>query len=429
MSGGAGVGKKLLNFLPGQGGLEVLKEKVRNRVLDMVEREELLDLLQELIKIPSHKQVEWQEDRVVQFIYNYLQGAGFSDLKLQYIMENRPNILARLPGKGGGRSLLFNGHTDTVPPYNMVIHPHQPLIKDGFLYGLGAVDMKGSLAAMLLAMVLVKRAGIALQGDLLFTGVIDQEQCSLGTVDLVRRGFKADYAVVGEPTNLDICVAHKGMEWMKIIVRGRSAHGSTPDKGRNPIYMGARIAREIEKLNNRLQDKYHPLVGSPSINVGVMSGGDDPNIVPQVCFLELDRRWTPEETLESLYRDVEQILNRLKLAYPGYQYELLPMDYRTCPLRNIPLDVDPDELIVRSLRRNLKEFTGKDSGSTSFRGWSDAALLSRDLGIPAVVFGPGQLEKAHAADEGVEIEKLMIALRVYLGLILDICGCSEEGGR
>ncbi len=402
------------------------KEQARDRVLQLFDRDELLDLLKELIKIPSHKQVDWQEDRLAQFIFNYLQEEGFEDLKLDYIMENRPNILASLPGEGGGKSLAFNGHLDTVPPYNMAIPPYQPLLKNGFLYGLGAVDMKGSLAAMLLAMVLVKRSGLRLRGDLHFTGVIDQEQCSLGTVDLVRRGFKVDYAVVGEPTNLKICVAHKGMEWMKVIIRGKSAHGSTPDKGRNPIYMAARVAREIEKLNETLQKKHHPLVGSPSINVGVIAGGDDPNIVPQVCFLELDRRWTPEESLESLYQDVEQILNRLKLAYPGYQYELLSMEDRTCPLRNIPLDVDPDIPLVNSLRGNLKEFTGTDPGSTSFRGWSDAALLVRDLSIPSVVFGPGLLEKAHAADEGIAIENLIIALKVYTGLIIDICGFSGE---
>jgi len=404
----------------------VKKEIAREKVLQNFDRDELLELLKDLIKIPSHKQVEWQEDRLARFIFNYLQGEGIENVKMEYIMENRPNVMAILPGQGGGKNLAFNGHLDTVPPYNMAIPPYQPQIKNGRLYGLGAVDMKGSLAAMLLAMTLVKRSGLASQGDLHFTGVIDQEQCSLGTVELVRRGFKVDYAVVGEPTNLKICVAHKGMEWMKVIIRGKSAHGSTPDKGKNPIYMAARVAREIENLNEKLQKKHHPLVGSPSINVGVISGGDDPNIVPQVCFLEMDRRWTPEESLESLYQDVELILNRLKLAYPGYQYELLPMDDRTCPLRNIPLDVNPEIPLVRSLRKNLEEFTGTDPGSTSFRGWSDAALLVRDLGIPSVVFGPGRLEKAHAADEGIEIENLITALRVYLGLIIDICGVSEK---
>lgn len=408
------------------------KEQARKKVLGLFDRGELLDLLKELIKIPSHKQVEWQEDRLAQFVFNFLQGEGILDLELDYIKENRPNILARISGKGKGKSLMLNGHLDTVPPYNMSIPPYQPQIKNGLLYGLGSVDMKSSLAAMLLAMVLIKRSALELQGDLHFTGVIDQEQCSLGTVELVRRGIKVDYAVVGEPTNLNICVAHKGMEWMKIIVRGKSAHGSTPDKGRNPIYMAARIAREIEKLNEKLQKNHHPLVGSPSINVGVIAGGDDPNIVPQVCFLELDRRYTPEETIESLYQDVEHILNKLKLAYPGYHCELLPMDDRICSLRNIPFEVDPEIQLVKSLRQNLKDFSGTESGTTAFRGWSDAALLFRELSIPSVVFGPGKLEKAHASDEGIEIEKLILALKVYVGLILDICGYSaqesEKGG-
>lgn len=403
-----------------------MQNRVLDRVLSLFQEEELLALLKKMIAIPSHKQVPWQEDRMAQFIYDTLQQAGIEELHLDYIQENRPNIMARIPGSGGGKSLLLNGHLDTIPPYHMAIPPHQPHVKDGYLYGLGAVDMKGSLSAMILAMILIKRAGIQLKGDCWFTGVIDQEQCSLGTVELVRQGFQADYAVVGEPTDLKICVAHKGMEWMKVMVRGHSTHGSTPEKGANAIYHGCRIARELEKFNASLQEKHHPLVGSPSINLGVITGGDDPNIVPRVCFLELDRRWTPEESRENLYMEISRILNRLKLAYPEYHCEIIPMDDRVCSLGNIPLEVEEDIPLVQSLQQCIAHLSPYEAVVTSFRAWSDAALLHRELGIPAVVFGPGKPERAHAADEGIEVSTLIAAARIYTGLILDICGVAHE---
>lgn len=403
----------------------MLKIQAYQKCMKLFAPAELTELLKRMISIPSHKQVSWQEDQMAQFVYDFLASEGIEDLKLDYIDENRPNVLAKIPGLGMGKSLLFNGHLDTIPPYNMIVPPYSPQEKDHKIFGLGAVDMKGPIAAMLMAIALCCRAEIPLKGDLHFTGVVDQEQRSLGTVELVRSGYKVDYAIIGEPTNLAIGVAHKGMEWMKIIIRGKSAHGSTPEKGANAIYQAARVAKEIEKLNQVLQQKDHPLVGSPSINVGVISGGDDPNIVPHVCFLELDRRYTPEETRDSLYQEIKHILTSLKIVYPDYQCEVIPMEDRVCPLGNIPLDLDPHNELVIALQENLKEFTGQNPVTTAFRAWSDAALLHKELAIPSLVFGPGRSEKAHAADEGIEESKLIEAVKVYLTTIFDICGLAN----
>lgn len=397
-----------------------MTSKIAAKILDSFCSDRVIRLLEDLIRIPSHKQVEWQEDRLVLFLADYFTKNGIDEVEVDYICEDRPNLIARLSGGGGGKSLMLNGHTDTIPPYNMVIPPYEPQIKNGFIYGLGSVDMKGSLAAMVLAMILVKESGLLLKGDLIFAGVIDQEQCSKGTVRLVKETFSTDYAVVGEPTDLKICRAHKGMEWMKIIVKGHSTHGSTPEKGDNAIYQACRIAREIEALNKKLEERKDSLVSHPTINVGVISGGDDPNVVPNLAILEIDRRYTPSETLASIYQEVDEILARLKTRHPGFQIEVISMDDRVCSLKNTPLAMADDGELIHSLKRALREYRG-EAEVTYFRGWSDAALLSKWLGIESIVFGCGLPEKCHAGDEALRVEDLITAVKVYLYCILHIC--------
>lgn len=397
------------------------KDQLINKILCNYNENEVVDLLIDLIKIPSHKNIDWQESKIANYIKEFLLKEDINDIEIDYIEEDRPNLFAKIEGSGKGESLMLNGHLDTVPPYNMVIPAYEPIIENEEITGRGAVDMKGSIAAMLISMALVKRAGIKLKGDLIFTGVIDQEQRSFGSVGLVDKKLDVDYAVVGEPTNLKICNAHKGMEWIKIIVKGKSAHGSTPEKGINPIYHASRIANEIEILNKELAMRENSIMGNPTINVGVISGGNDPNIVPSVCSLEVDRRYTSEEKREDIYEEIKRILTRLNAAYPNYKTDIISMDDRICPLKNIPLNVSKNNKIVNALQTSLKRFNILDTNITSFRGWSDAALFTNELNIPSIVFGPGLPEQCHAADESLNIEELKKAVKVYLSLIIEIC--------
>ena len=397
------------------------KKQTLKQIMAGFDKNELVNILSALIKIPSHKKVEWQENKLALYIYDLLLENDINEVKLDYIAENRPNIKAKIKGNGEGLSLMLNAHLDTIPPYNMIIPPYEPIIKNGFIQGRGVVDMKGSMAAMLLAMILIKRSGINLAGELSFTGVIDQEQRSLGAVKLVEDNFNADYAIVGEATDLTICHAHKGMEWMKIIVKGKSAHGSTPEKGANPIYQACRIAEEIDKFNQDLREKDNKLLGYPTINVGVIHGGNDPNIVPNVAYLEIDRRYTPDEKLEDIYEEIQRIITRLNTINPDFEVELIPMDDRVCPLKNIPLLMDTDNNLVFSLLDNIKKFTDRDGKTSAFKGWSDAALFANKLGITSVVFGPGLPQDAHVVDERLKIDDLIDAARIYLATIIDIC--------
>lgn len=397
------------------------KEELLDQLLDSYSEKSTINLLKEMIKIPSHKNVEWQEDKQVEFIADYLAEHQITDINLEYIEENRPNIIARIPGNNSGNNLLLNGHTDTIPPYNMVIPPYKPEVKDGYIKGRGSVDMKGSLAAMISAMVIIAESNIDLDGDLIFAGVIDQEQRSLGSVKLIEDKIDADYAIVGEPTDLRICHAHKGMEWYKIVIKGLSAHGSTPEKGQNTIYHGARIASEIEKLNLKLMARENSFVSPPTINVGVISGGDDPNIVPNITILEVDRRYTPDESRQDIYEEIERLLVKVNSTYPGFITEVITMEDRVCPLKNMPLTGINQNKLTDSLQGSLERFSNRDSSLTYFRGWSDAALFTNKLKIPSLVFGPGLPEKCHSGDESLKIEDLIAAVKIYLNVILDIC--------
>jgi len=397
------------------------KEKLKEKVISNFKKEEFIDLLSDIIKIPSHKEVDWQEDKIANYLYDYLKINNIDEVKLDYIKENRPNVIAKIKGKSNGKSLMLNGHLDTIPPYSMIIPAYKPVIKNGYIQGRGVVDMKGPLASMIMALTLIKKAKIELAGDVYFTGVIDQEQRSIGTVNLIEKNLKTDFAVVGEPTNLKICKAHKGMEWIKIIVKGKSVHGSTPEKGYNPIYHASRIATEIEKFNKKLKEKVNEVVGYSTINVGVISGGNDPNIVPNVTHLEVDRRYTNEENREKIYEEIEKIIAKLKTSNPNFETEVIPMNDRICPLGNLPFHNNDDNILFKSLKKSTNKYTNNESEVTSFRGWSDAALLDNKLGINSVIFGPGLTEKCHAADEKIKISELVKAVKIYISLIIDIC--------
>src|SRR6056297_460766 len=173
------------------------KEELLEKILENYNENEVVNLLAELIQIPSHKYSQYQESKVAEYIKNYFIDENIEDVKIKYIEENRPNLIAKITGKGKKNSLMLNGHLDTVPPYNMIIPAFDPVITEDKISGRGAVDMKGSIAAMLTAMALIKRSDINLKGDLYFTGVIDQEQRSIGSVDLVNQHINVDYAVVG----------------------------------------------------------------------------------------------------------------------------------------------------------------------------------------------------------------------------------------
>ena len=210
------------------------REEFKGKVLSQVKDEEVVNLLRDAIRVPSHKDLPHQEKEIGEFFAAWFDKHGI-DVELQRVEGDRQNVIARIRGEGDGSTLMYNSHLDTKPPYNMTIEPYNPVIKDGKVYGRGSVDAKAQLTAFSCALLAIKRAGIPLKGDLIFTGVVGEEWDSKGTLHIAKNGPKADMAVIGEPTKLDVCIAHKGIIRATVTTIGKSAHSSVPHLGINAI--------------------------------------------------------------------------------------------------------------------------------------------------------------------------------------------------
>ncbi len=384
--------------------------------------EEVVKLTQELVRIPSHKDVPGREARVVEFIYNFCRDRGL-DVSYQEVEGPRKNVIVKLRGSGGGKNLIFNGHTDTVPPYRMTIDPFGGEVRDGFVWGRGTSDMKGPIASMLIALLAIKRSGIKLRGDIIFTGVLGEEEQSDGSEALIKSGITAQGAIVGEPSNYEYALGHRGLEWIEIRVRGRAAHGGVPHLGVNAISKAARLILRIEEeLIPRLALRDNDFMGPSVMNFGRISGGDQPSTVADWCSIEIDRRYIPGEDVNSVFRELQEIIDELKKEDRDFDAELVRMENNFLTLDHVYLETSPEEAIVKSTIKALEEVGGAKPRITRRRGWTDAALLSHYAGIPTVVTGPGNISYSHTEDERIEISHLVDYVNIYCRIAQDFCG-------
>ena len=303
----------------------------------------------------------------------------------------RSNVLARLRPAGKIRqTILLAPHLDTVGADGTRFIPQR---KDGRLHGRGACDTKGSVATMLSAvMELAGGKNRPQQTEIVFAGLIDEEHAQAGSRALTDGGFKADLAIVGEPTKLQVVTAHKGCLWLRLEARGRAAHGATPHLGKNAIHEMARIVEALETdYAAQLRRRKHRLLGLGTVNVVKISGGTQPNIVPDACAIEIDRRTLPGETEKSVVREITARLRAKKLTAGISSFKLAPA---------VPLETDCRLPLVRDFLRsaNQRRPVGVDY-------FCDAAVLAAG-GIPSVVFGPGDIAQAHTADEWISLAEL-----------------------
>jgi len=397
--------------------------------VDLLERlksaftpEEILTLAGDLVRIPSHSQVPGRETEVARFLAGWLDRNGI-DVSLRPVVEERPNVIAVLKGKGKGPSLMLNGHLDTVPPYTMTIDPFSGEVKDGKLWGRGSVDMKSACAAMAMALVALKRSGIVLEGDLFFAGVINEELKSEGSEDIVLNGPKADAVIVGEPSSLDLGAAHRGLEWIEIEVIGRAAHGGRPHLGVNAISKMAAFIRRLEtELPPRLQPRAHPLMGPPIFNLGVIQGGMQPSSVADRCILQIDRRLTPGETWKSVFAELEEIIGLCAAEDPEFKATLRRIPDNMATMDHLPMEFPLDHPLKGILDETVEEVAGRKPVVTCCTGWTDAALFANQGNTPAVVLGPGSIGVAHGAAEYCPAEEIVQAVLVYALAAVRFCG-------
>ncbi len=365
-----------------------------------VERMEskVVDLAAELVSIPSYE----REEELARFLARRLRAIGF-EVSLEEVEPGRPNLIAHLPGKG--KTLMFCGHMDTVPPDS----PDQlrPRVEGGRLYGRGACDMKGALAAMVCALEALTREGPA--GPLLFLATVGEETGFLGMRRfMARHRDRIAGCIVGEPTSLEVGIAHKGGAWIELTTIGRPAHGSTPERGVNAVYYMALLVRAIqEELAAALRERPHPLLGPGTVNVGLIRGGTRPNVVPARCTIQVDRRLLPGETPEGATEELRALVGNLKREHPELAVEMrLVQSYP-------PLEVGTDEPVVRAVIGACRAVRGKEPELVGLSYGTDGAL-SRAGGIPTVICGPGSATQAHTEGESVDVAELVAATHIYV---------------
>ena len=370
-------------------------------VLNEIDREDLVGLAQDLIRIPSvyrPEQADGNEARVARFVADYLERSGFG-VQVEDVAPGRPNVVGIARGTGGGRTLMLNAHTDTVGVAGME-GGHEPYVEDGRLYGRGAYDMKASLAAIMLAGAEAKRRG--LRGDVVVTAVVDEEVASIGTEAIARR-YQADGAIVSEPTEMKVAVAHKGFVAFEIETAGRAAHGSRPDLGIDAIARMGEVLVRLHDLDERLRaNPTHALLGRGSLHASIIGGGQEFSSYPDRCLLQAERRTVPGETVEQVEGEIAGLLGdvegsgRVVLSRP-------------------PFEVDRGEGIV--------EIVSRHAGNGEVVGvpfWADSALLA-GAGIPTVLFGPAG-DGAHAVVEWVDVPAAERCLEVYVNVAAEFCG-------
>lgn len=355
-------------------------------------------LLSELIALPSvncaflpANHPHTGEARVADYLATLGKRAGL-DIEFQTVVPGRKNVLARLRPSGKVRqTILLAPHLDTV---NVVSDAQlKPTTRNGRIYGRGACDTKGSVAVMFGALCdLAAVKARPSDTEIVFVGLVDEEHGQSGSRFLAKKKFKADLAIVGEPTRLVLATAHKGSVWLEVTTRGRAAHGATPWFGDNAAHSMSRVVDALEtEYAAQLKRKKHPLLGFGTVNVGTIRGGSQPNIVPDSCVIGVDRRTLPGESESATRLAMSAFLKSRKLNGTVSNVKL-----SACPA----LETSERLPLVKQFLAKL----GQKRGS-GLHYFCDAAVLASG-GIPSVVFGPGDIAQAHTADEWIEISQL-----------------------
>jgi acetylornithine deacetylase len=359
-----------------------------------------LELLKRLIAVdsvnPSLVPGGAGEREIAGVIERELRGIGL-DVEREDAAPGRPNVVGVLEGRASGRTLMLCGHTDTVGVAGMP-GAFQPSERDGRIHGRGAEDMKGGVAAMIgTARALVGEGGLA-RGRLIVACVVDEEYGSVGAEALVER-WRADAAVVPEPTNLEVAIAHKGFAMLRVVTKGRAAHGSRPKDGRDAIVVMGPVLVALGELDRELQARPpRPLLGTGSLHAGTIRGGREVSTYPDECVLDLERRTLPGEPDERVVGDLEAILQRLRREDATLEAECRLV------LSRRPLETPADHELPRALLAAVSRHAGsREPCAMTF--WTDAALLA-EAGIPSVVFGPGG-GGLHTPDEFVRASDVL----------------------
>ncbi len=352
------------------------------------------------------------EGAAAQLLAGVLRSWGFT-VDILESAPGRPNVLARIGGGHGGRSLILNGHLDTVGVAGMTHDPYAAEERDGKLYGRGSCDMKAGVAAMCAAA--LRAAATGLGGEVIITAVADEEWASIGTRTLLEAGVTAHAAIITEPTRLAICPAHRGFSWADVRVEGRAAHGSRYDIGIDAVTHAALLLAELDRYQQEvLPGITHPLLGRASFHAGPITSDGTLSSYPAWCTVGLERRTLPGEDGAHFVREIENAIARVTARTPHFNASVTP------GLIQQPNEVPHDHALVTGLAAAASA-AGHAASIEGLSCWTDAALFTA-AGIPAICFGPGDIGLAHAAEEYVPVQDITTATEVLRRFVVDWCG-------
>jgi acetylornithine deacetylase len=339
-----------------------------------------------------------------------MRGIGM-DVEKSEVAPGRPNVVGLLEGRARGQSLMFCGHIDTVGVERMKA-PFDPVERDGRLYGRGAQDMKGGVAAIIEAARMIAASGGLDAGRLIVAAVVDEEYASIGADALVK-SWTADAAVVTEPTDLVVSVGHKGFSWVEVATEGRAAHGSRPVEGRDAILRMGRVLARLESLDRSLQARpQHPVLGTASLHASLISGGRELSTYPDRCVMQMERRTVSGEATDVALLEVLEILATLKREDPEFEADARLLFSRP------PYEILPEHQLPEILEASLKT-TGRTTTRSGMSYWTDAAILGH-AGIPSVIFGPGGAG-LHGLEEHVRVDEVIACRDALAELARSFC--------
>ncbi len=421
-------------------------DAIKERVLKKVEnnKNELVKNLQEIIRFPS---VTGEEKNAQIYYSKILEKLSFNvdiweptieDTKINpYFLTTRdnfrgsPNVVGVLKGKSGGRSIILNGHIDVVPAgdKDWSDAPWSGKFEDGRVYGRGATDMKGGLIANIMAVKAIMDAGITLKGNVIVESVIGEETGGAGTLSAISRGYKADGAIVSEPTDLRVCPVSIGVMWFRITIRGLAAHAGSAHLGVNAISKASMIIQGLDQFDKkRAQMKRHELykhAPAPfNINIGTLKGGIFPTSVPDEAVIEGRMAFSPDEDISEARQALEKAVYEVAEKDDWLKEHVPEVEWFGFCLNSGK--IDKDHILTRTIAENYSYVKGDDPSIIGTPWGTDAGALIRYGNIPTVVFGPGPGSTAHKANEYVEVEKLLEATKVIACAVLDWCGYEEN---
>jgi succinyl-diaminopimelate desuccinylase len=395
-------------------------ERTLEDVLARIDREELVRLAGDLVRIPSVYRPEEEggnESSAAGFVADYLRNSGF-EVRTEEVAPGRPNVWAVWEGDHPGKSLLFEAHTDVVTEGSAEEWEHPPFGAEragGRLYGRGACDTKGNLAAAVVAVRAIRDSGVSFPGTLVLCHPVDEEGMMTGIKAFIENGHAegVDAAVICEPEENQICTSQKGALRVEVAVRGTMAHGAMPLSGVNPVTRAARFVVAVEELERKEVERHgeDPFLGYPSLTPTILMGPDygEPqiNVIPASAYVALDIRTVPAQSHEELVGRLEDVLARLKTEDPDFDATLEVIEERP------PTETPKGEPLVGAMARAHKYLTGEEPRYNGVPGATDGTFLSAWAGIPIVTTGAGEREVPHHADEWVDEEELLAACKLY----------------